>query len=111
VFGATSNTVTDKLIPELKAWQQRPLEWHYPFVWFDVIHYKIKDEGPHVNNAIYTAWGLYLDDTKEVLGLYLSENEGASFWQSVLTDMNNRGAGSGTTSQCFSNTLSLFAKW
>ena len=91
VSSATINTVTDKLIPELKAWQQRPLESHYPFVWLDAIHYKIKDEGQYVSKAIYTVLGLKLDGTKEVLGLYLSENEGANFWLSVLTDINNRG--------------------
>jgi transposase-like protein len=91
VSSATINTVTDKLIPELKAWQQRPLESHYPFVWLDAIHYKIKDEGRYVSKAIYTVLGLKLDGTKEVLGLYLSENEGANFWLSVLTDINNRG--------------------
>lgn len=91
VSSATINTVTDKLIPELKAWQQRPLESHYPFVWLDAIHYKIKDEGRYISKAIYTVLGLKLDGTKEVLGLYLSENEGANFWLSVLTDINNRG--------------------
>ncbi len=88
---ATLSNITDKLIPELKNWQQRPLESHYPFVWLDAIHYKVKDQGRYVSKAIYTVLGLKLDGTKEILGLYLSENEGANFWLSVLTDMSHRG--------------------
>jgi transposase-like protein len=91
VSSATINAITDKLIPELKAWQQRPLESHYPFVWLDAIHYKVKDEGRYVSKAVYTVLGLKLDGTKEILGIYLSESEGAHFWLSVLTDISNRG--------------------
>ena len=88
---ATLSNITDKLIPELKSWQQRPLESHYPFVWLDAIHYKVKEQGRYVGKAIYTVLGLKLDGTKDILGLYLSENEGANFWLSVLTDLSNRG--------------------
>ena len=88
---ATINAVTDKVIPELKAWQQRPLESHYPFVWLDAIHYKVRESGTYSGKAVYTVLGLKLDGTKEILGLYLSENEGANFWLSVLTDLQNRG--------------------
>ena len=83
--------VTDKIIDEVKQWQQRPLESHYPFVWLDAIHYKVKDQGRYVNKAIYTVLGLKMDGRKEVLGLYLSESEGANFWLSVLTDLQHRG--------------------
>ena len=83
--------VTDKIIDEVKQWQQRPLESHYPFVWLDAIHYKVKDQGRYVNKAIYTVLGLKMDGKKEVLGLYLSESEGANFWLSVLTDLQHRG--------------------
>ena len=85
------SAVTDKLIPELKAWQQRPLDSHYPIVWLDAIHYKVKEDGRYISKAVYTLLGLNIQGKKEVLGLHLSENEGANYWLSVLTDLNNRG--------------------
>jgi len=88
---ATINAVTDKIIPLLKEWQQRPLESIYPFVWLDAIHYKIKENGRYVSKAIYTILGVNLSGRKEILGLYLSENEGANFWLQVLTDLQQRG--------------------
>ena len=91
ISNATISGITDKLIPEIKAWQQRPLASHYPFVWLDAIHYKIKQDGRYVAQAVYTVLGLTLEGHKEILGLYLSETEGANFWLSVLTDLNNRG--------------------
>jgi transposase-like protein len=72
-------------------WQARPLESIYPFVWLDAIHYKIKEGGKYISKAVYTILGVGVDGKKEILGLYLSENEGANFWLSVLTDLNNRG--------------------
>ena len=83
--------ITDQLIPELKEWQQRPLESHYPIVWMDAIHYKIKEDGRYVSKAIYTLLGLTVDGQKEILGIYLSANESASYWLSVLTELQNRG--------------------
>jgi len=83
--------VTDQLLPELNAWKERPLESHYPIVWMDAVHYKIKEEGRYVGKAIYTLLGLTLHGEKEILGLYLSENEGANYWLTVLTDIQNRG--------------------
>lgn len=91
VSPATISTITDKLIDEVKAWQARPLENLYPFVWLDAIHYKIRDKGRDQNKAIYTVLALNMEGKKEVLGLYLSESEGANFWLSVLTDLQNRG--------------------
>ncbi len=91
VSTATLSAITDKIIAEVKEWQQRPLESHYPFVWMDAIHYKIRDNGRYVSKAIYTILGLNMEGKKEVLGLYLSESEGANFWLSVLTDLSNRG--------------------
>jgi len=88
---ASISAVTDKVIPLLKAWQQRPLETIYPFVWLDAIHYKVKENGRYASKAVYTILGVRLDGKKEVLGLYLSESEGANFWLQVLTDLNNRG--------------------
>ncbi len=91
VSAAAISAITDKLIPELKAWQQRPLQSHYPFVWLDAIHFKVKEEGRYINKAVYTILALNLEGKKEILGLYLSENEGANFWLSVLTDLQQRG--------------------
>ena len=88
---ATISAITDKIIDKVKAWQSRPLESIYPFVWLDAIHYKIKDGGKYVSKAVYTVLGVNMEGRKEILGLYLSESEGANFWLSVLTDLNNRG--------------------
>ena len=88
---ATISTITDKIIAKVKEWQQRPLESIYPFVWLDAIHYKIRENGKYVSKAVYTILGVRLDGKKEILGLYLSESEGANFWLQVLTDLNNRG--------------------
>ena len=88
---ATISTITDKIIDKVKAWQTRPLNSIYPFVWLDAIHYKIKDGGKYVSKAVYTVLGVDMEGKKDILGLYLSESEGANFWLSVLTDLNNRG--------------------
>ncbi|MDV6329013.1 IS256 family transposase [Idiomarina sp. Sol25] len=91
VSNGTINAVTDKLLPELQAWRERPLEAIYPIVWLDAIHYKIKENGRFISKAVYTILGLNIDGKKELLGLYLSESEGAHHWLSVLTDLHNRG--------------------
>jgi len=83
--------VTDKVIPLFKEWQQRPLEAIYPFVWLNAIHYKIKDNGKYISKAIYTILSINTSGKKEILGLYLLENEGANFCLQVLSDLNNRG--------------------
>jgi len=88
---ATISAITDKIIDKVKAWQSRPLEAIYPFVWIDAIHYKIKEDGRYITKAVYTVLGMGIDGKKDILGLYLSSNEGANFWLSVLTDLNNRG--------------------
>lgn len=85
------NTVTEKIVDEVKAWQARPLDAVYPFVWMDAIHYKVREDGRYRARAVYTVLALNVEGKKEVLGLYLSETEGANFWLSVLTDLENRG--------------------
>lgn len=87
----TLNAVTDKLLPELESWRERDLDAVYPIVWLDAIHYKIKENGRFVSKAIYTILGLNIEGKKEMLGLYLSDAEGARHWLSVLTDLQNRG--------------------
>jgi transposase-like protein len=91
VSTAAISAITDKIIDTVKAWQQRPLDSHYPFVWLDAIHYKVKDQGRYQSKAVYTVLGLNLAGKKEVLGLYLSETEEANFWLGVLTDLQHRG--------------------
>ena len=88
---ATISAVTDKIITTVKEWQARPLEAIYPFIWLDAIHYKVKDGGKYASKAVYTILGVRLDGKKEILGLYLSQSEGANFWLSVLTDLQARG--------------------
>jgi len=87
----TLNAITDKLLPELQAWRERDLETIYPIVWLDAIHYKIRENGRYVSKAIYTILALNIEGRKELLGLYLSDQEGAHHWLSVLTDLHNRG--------------------
>lgn len=91
VSNATISAVTDKLIPELEQWRNRPLQSHYPFVWLDAIHYKVKEDGRYESKAVYTVLGLTMEGKKEILGLYLSQSEGANFWLTVVTDLQNRG--------------------
>jgi transposase-like protein len=83
--------VTDKLIPMLEEWKKRPLDAIYPFVYLDAIHYKVREEGHYITKAFYTVLGVTVEGKKEILGLYLGENEGAKFWLQVLTDLHNRG--------------------
>lgn len=91
ISSGTLAAVTDKIIHTVREWQARPLESIYPIVWLDAIHYKIRENGRVVSKAVYTILGVNLEGRKEVLGLYLSENEGANFWLQVLTDLSNRG--------------------
>lgn len=83
--------ITDKIIETVKRWRARPLESIYPVVWLDAIHYKVHENGRVVSKAVYTILGVNLEGRKDVLGLYISENEGANFWLQVLTDLANRG--------------------
>ncbi len=87
----TLNAVTDKLLPELASWKERDLDAIYPIVWLDAIHYKIRENGRYVLKAVYTILGLNIEGKKELLGVYLSESEGAHYWLNVLTDLQNRG--------------------
>lgn len=88
---ATLSAVTDNILPAIREWQARPLDEVYPFVWMDAIHYKVRDDGKIVSRAVYTILGLNTRGLKDVLGIYISEAEGANFWLQVLTDLSNRG--------------------
>ena len=91
VSTGTLSAVTDKIIHTVKEWQARPLDSIYPIVWLDAIHYKIRENGKVRSKAVYTILGVNLEGRKEILGLYISESEGANFWLQVLTDLSNRG--------------------
>ncbi len=91
VSEATISSITDQLIPQLKAWQSRTPDSVYLFVWLNAIPYKVKEEGGYVNKALYTLQALNTEGKKELIGLYCSETEGANDWLSVLTDLHNRG--------------------
>jgi putative transposase len=88
---ATISRVTDKILPLLQEWRSRPLERIYPFVWLDAIHYKVRHEGRVINRAVYCIIGLNQEGYKELMGMYVGENEGSRFWLQVLTDLQNRG--------------------
>ena len=83
--------ITDKILPVVKEWQQRPLESIYAVVFLDAIHYRVRSEGQIVKKAVYIAIGIDLDGKKDVLGMWVGENESAKFWASVLNNMRNRG--------------------
>ncbi|ETW12711.1 transposase mutator type [Roseivivax marinus] len=85
------STVTDAVLEEVAAWQARPLEPIYPLVFFDALRVKIRDEGVVRNKAVHIALGVRADGTKEVLGLWLEQNEGAKFWLRVTNELRNRG--------------------
>lgn len=83
--------VTEQVLEEVQQWQARPLDGLYPIVYLDCIVVKIRQDKRVINKAIYLALGINLDGQKELLGLWLSENEGAKFWLSVLTELQQRG--------------------
>jgi putative transposase len=90
------STVTDAVLDEIATWQARPLEPVYPLVFFDALRVKIRDEGLVRNKAVHIALGVRADGTKEILGLWLEQNEGAKFWLRVMNELRNRGVeGSG----------------
>jgi len=83
--------ITDRIMPEIKEWQQRPLKSIYPFIFLDAIHYKIRDDGRIVNRAAYVVIGVTVDGSKDVLGIWIGDNESSKFWLGVLNDLKNRG--------------------
>lgn len=91
VSPSTLSHITDRVIEEVKIWQGRTLESVYPFMWLDAIHYKVKEDGAIKTKAVYCLLGVNREGIKDLLGLYISENEGARFWLNVLTDIQNRG--------------------
>lgn len=85
------SNVTNKIVPLIKEWQNRPLQGVYAVVFLDAIHFKVKQDGAIVNKAAYMVIGIDLDGNKDVLGMWIGENESAKFWLSVLNELKNRG--------------------
>ena len=83
--------VTDRMLPEMHEWQNRPLDAVYPFVFLDAIHYKIRDNHAIACKAAYVVLGVNLEGNKDLLGIWVDENESAKFWMGVLSDLKTRG--------------------
>ena len=91
VSAETISSITDRVLPEIKAWRSRSLDYIYPIVWMDAIHYKVMDErGCAITRAIYNVLAIDKDGRKDLLGMYISKNEG-KFWLNVLTDSKTNG--------------------
>ena len=91
VSESTVSRITDKVLPEAREWQQRPLESVYAVMFMDAIHYHVRSEGSIVKKAVYIAIGIDLDGRKDVLGMWVGENESAKYWTTVLNSLRNRG--------------------
>lgn len=91
VSASLISRVTDAVIEQVIEWQSRPLDAVYPIVYLDCIVLKIRQDRQVINKAIYLALGINLEGHKELLGMWLSENEGAKFWLNILTELQNRG--------------------
>jgi transposase-like protein len=87
----TLSEIIERIVPKVKEWQSRPLESMYTIVWLDAMHYKVKEGGRTENRAVYNVLAVNKDGHKELIGMYVSESEGANFWLSVLTDLKARG--------------------
>ena len=93
-FGVSESMVskiTNKILPTIEEWKQRPLEKTYPFVFMDAIHYNVRDNGIIAKKAVYIVLAYTMDGFKEVLGMYVGENESSKYWLMVLNDIKNRG--------------------
>jgi putative transposase len=88
---ASITAITDKILPEIEQWKTRPLESVYPILWLDAIHYKVREDNAIKTKAVYCLIGVSREGIKELLGLYIGENESARFWLSVLNDIRHRG--------------------
>jgi transposase-like protein len=91
ISAATLSSITDKVIPLVKEWQQRPLDELYCIVWLDAMYYKVKEEGRTQTRCVYNILGINPEGRKDVLGMYVSQSEGANFWLGVINDLKQRG--------------------
>ena len=79
--------ISEKIMPEVNAWQNRPLEAVYPFIFMDAIHYKVKEDHRYVTKAAYVVLGITMDGRKDILGVWIGEHESSKFWLNVLNDL------------------------
>lgn len=91
ISATTLSSITDKVIPLVKEWQQRPLDELYCIVWLDAMYYKVKEEGRTQTRCVYNILGINPEGKKDVLGMYISHSEGANFWLGVINDLKQRG--------------------
>ncbi len=91
ISDGTISSITDRIIPLIREWQNRPLERLYPVIWMDAMYFKLRDEGKVKTKALYTILGLNMEGQKEILGLYQGGKESATFWMQVLSDLSLRG--------------------
>lgn len=91
ISDGTISSITDRIIPEIKEWQNRPLESVYPILWLDAMHYKVREDGQVRSKAVYSVLGVTMEGTKEVLGIYFGTSESSSFWRQVLNNLKERG--------------------
>ncbi len=91
VSDSTISRVTDKILPIVREWQQRPLESIYAVVFMDAVHFHVRSEGQIIKKAVYVAIGVQMDGIRDVLGMWVGENESAKFWLSLLNSLRNRG--------------------
>jgi transposase-like protein len=91
ISDSTISRITDKILPIVKEWQERPLEEIYAVVFMDAIHFHVRSEGRIVKKAVYIAVGIDMSGRKDVLGMYVGENESAKFWLSIMNGLKNRG--------------------
>ena len=91
ISDSTISRITDKILPIVKEWQERPLEEIYAVVFMDAIHYHVRNEGRIVKRAVYVAIGIDMEGHKDVLGMYVGQNESAKFWLSIMNGLKNRG--------------------
>ena len=91
ISDSTISRVTDKILPIVKEWQERPLEEVYAVVYMDALHYHVRSEGRVIKKAVYIALGIDMDGKRDVLGMYVGENESAKFWLNIINGLKNRG--------------------
>ena len=85
------SNITDQIIPEIKEWQDRPLDSVYPIVFIDAVHFSVREENRVVKKAAYIVLGINKEGYKEILGIWIGENESSKFWLGVLNELKNRG--------------------
>ncbi len=90
ISNSTISRITDKILPVVKEWQERPIEEVYAVVFMDAIHYHVRSKGCIVKRVVYIALGIDMDGRKDLLGMYVGENESARFWLSIVNGLKNR---------------------